>query len=109
MRASPTFFSLPDGYEVVFGNGGATAFWDVATHGLIRAKSQHLSFGEFSSKFAAAATAAPWLADPSILKSDPGTRPVAVAEDGRRRLRVGPQRDLDRRDGAGTPPRGRRG
>ena len=77
-----TFFSLPEGYEVVFGNGGATAFWDVATHGLIREKSQHLSFGEFSSKFAAAAKAAPWLADPSIVKSDPGTRPVSVAEEG---------------------------
>ena len=50
-------FSLPDGYEVVLGNGGATAFWDVATFGLIREKSQHLSFGEFSSKFAKAATA----------------------------------------------------
>src|SRR3954452_15086603 len=44
-------FSLPDGYEVVLGNGGATAFWDIATFGLIRTKSQHLSFGEFSSKF----------------------------------------------------------
>ena len=77
-----TFFSLPDGYEVVFGNGGATAFWDVATYGLIREKSQHLSFGEFSAKFASAAQAAPWLADPSIVKSDPGTRPVSVAEDG---------------------------
>src|ERR1044072_2766607 len=44
-----TFFDLPEGYEVVFGNGGATAFWDVATYGLIRRKSQHLSFGEFSS------------------------------------------------------------
>jgi phosphoserine aminotransferase len=77
-----TFFSLPDGYEVVLGNGGATAFWDVATHALIREKSQHLSFGEFSSKFAACASAAPWLADPSIVKSDPGTRPDAVAEAG---------------------------
>src|SRR6478672_994379 len=77
-----TFFGLPEGYEVVFGNGGATAFWDVATHGLIRERSQHLSFGEFSAKFAAAAKAAPWLADPSIVKSDPGTRPVAVAEEG---------------------------
>ena len=72
-----TFFDLPDGYEVVLGNGGATAFWDIATYGLIREKSQHLSFGEFSSKFAAAATAAPWLATPSVVKSDPGTRPVA--------------------------------
>jgi phosphoserine aminotransferase len=77
-----SFFSLPDGYEVVFGNGGATAFWDVATHGLIRERSQHLTFGEFSSKFAAAAKAAPWLADPSIVSSDPGTRPVSVAEEG---------------------------
>ena len=50
-------FSLPDGYEVVLGNGGATAFWDIATFGLIREKSQHLSFGEFSSKFAKAAAA----------------------------------------------------
>ena len=75
-------FSLPDGYEVVLGNGGATAFWDIATFGLIERKSQHLSFGEFSSKFAAAATAAPWLDAPSIIKSDPGTRPVPVAEDG---------------------------
>ncbi len=75
-------FSLPEGYEVVLGNGGATAFWDIATFGLIREKSQHLSFGEFSSKFAAAAKAAPWLADPSVIKSEPGTRPEAVAEEG---------------------------
>ena len=54
-EGSRTFFSLPEGYEVVLGNGGATAFWDVATYGLIREKSQHLTFGEFSSKFAAAA------------------------------------------------------
>ena len=98
-----TFFDLPEGYEVVLGNGGATAFWDVATYGLIREKSQHLTFGEFSSKFAAAAAAAPWLDDPSVVKSDPGTRPDPVAEDGRRRLRLGAQRDLDRGDGAGTP------
>jgi phosphoserine aminotransferase len=77
-----SFFALPDGHEVVLGNGGATAFWDVATHGLIREKSQHLSFGEFSSKFAAAAAAAPWLADPSIIKSEPGSRPDPVAEEG---------------------------
>src|SRR3954447_19687653 len=77
-----TFFDLPDGYEVVLGNGGATAFWDVATSGLIRERSQHLSFGEFSAKFAAAAAAAPWLADPSVITSEPGSRPVAVAEDG---------------------------
>jgi phosphoserine aminotransferase len=76
------FFDLPEGYEVVLGNGGATAFWDVATSGLIRERSQHLSFGEFSSKFAAAAAAAPWLADPSVIVSEPGTRPSPVAEDG---------------------------
>ncbi len=77
-----TFFGLPEGYEVVLGNGGATAFWDIATYGLIREKSQHLSFGEFSSKFAAAAAAAPWLAAPSIVKSEPGSRPSPVAEAG---------------------------
>jgi len=76
------FFAIPDGYEVVLGNGGATAFWDVAAFGLIRNKSQHLSFGEFSSKFATAVTAAPWLADPSIIKADPGSLPEPVAEDG---------------------------
>ena len=75
-------FSMPADYEVVLGNGGATAFWDIATYALIREKSQHLSFGEFSSKFAKAATDAPWLSDPSVIKADPGSRPVAVAEDG---------------------------
>ncbi|MDQ4055367.1 MAG: phosphoserine transaminase [Actinomycetota bacterium] len=75
-------FSLPEGYEVVLGNGGATAFWDIATFGLIERKSQHLSFGEFSSKFAAAAAAAPWLEDPSVIASEPGSRPEAVAEAG---------------------------
>ena len=67
---------------MVLGNGGATAFWDVATHGLIEQKSQHLSFGEFSSKFASAAAAAPWLDEPTVIASEPGSRPVAVAEDG---------------------------
>jgi phosphoserine aminotransferase len=75
-------FSMPDGYEVVLGNGGATAFWDVATYGLIREKSQHLTFGEFSAKFASAAKAAPWLSDPSVISSEPGSRPVSVAEEG---------------------------
>jgi phosphoserine aminotransferase len=75
-------FSLPDGYEVVLGNGGATEFWDIATFGLIERRSQHLSFGEFSSKFAAAAKAAPFLDDPSVIASDPGTHPEAVAEEG---------------------------
>ncbi|MCW2714511.1 MAG: phosphoserine transaminase [Frankiales bacterium] len=75
-------FSLPEGYEVVLGNGGATEFWDIATFGLIASKSQHLSFGEFSSKFATAAAAAPFLDAPSVHKSEPGTHPVAVAEAG---------------------------
>ncbi|MEQ6900641.1 phosphoserine transaminase [Nocardioides sp. YIM 152588] len=75
-------FELPEGYEVVLGNGGATAFWDIATFGLIEKKSQHLSFGEFSSKFAKAAEQAPWLEAPSVIKSDPGARPDAVAEAG---------------------------
>ena len=77
-----TFFDVPDGHEVVLGNGGATAFWDIATYGLIRDKSQHLSFGEFSAKFASAAKSAPWLIDPSVVKAEPGTRPAPVAEAG---------------------------
>jgi phosphoserine aminotransferase len=77
-----SLFALPDGYEVVLGNGGATEFWDIATFGLIERKSQHLSFGEFSSKFAAAAKAAPFLDDPSVIKSEPGTHPQPTAEAG---------------------------
>jgi phosphoserine aminotransferase len=77
-----TLFALPDGYDVLLGNGGATEFWDIATFGLIERKSQHLSFGEFSSKFAAAATAAPFLDQPTVVKSEPGTHPDPVAEPG---------------------------
>jgi phosphoserine aminotransferase len=77
-----TLFDLPEGYQVVLGNGGATAFWDIATFGLIREKSQHLSFGEFSSKFAKAAAEAPFLADPTVLKSEPGSLPTPQAEEG---------------------------
>ncbi|GHB16725.1 MULTISPECIES: phosphoserine transaminase [Streptomyces] len=77
-----SLFSLPEGYEVVLGNGGSTAFWDVATHGLIENKSQHLNFGEFSSKFAKAAKLAPWLADPTVIASEPGTHPDPKAEAG---------------------------
>ncbi|WP_283138739.1 phosphoserine transaminase [Rhizohabitans arisaemae] len=75
-------FDLPDGYEVVLGNGGATAFWDIAAFGLIRSKSQHLQFGEFSSKFASAVRKAPWLDDPTVIKSEAGSHPVAQAEEG---------------------------
>ncbi len=77
-----SLFSLPDGYEVILGNGGSTAFWDIATLGLIQNRSQHLVFGEFSSKFASAARQAPFLGDPSIIESEPGTHPLPVAEDG---------------------------
>ena len=75
-------FSLPDGYEVVLGNGGTTCFWDAATFGLIDRKSQHLTFGEFSSKFAKAAADAPHLDDPEVITSEVGTHPVAMARDG---------------------------
>jgi phosphoserine aminotransferase len=75
-------FRLPDGWEIVLGNGGSTVFWDVATFGLIRERSQHLVFGEFSSKFAEAAAAAPHLGAPTVIKADPGTHPDAVAEEG---------------------------
>jgi phosphoserine aminotransferase len=71
-------FGLPDGYQVVLGNGGTNAFWDIATFGLIRAKSQHFAFGEFSSKFAAATGRAPWLAEPVVVRSEPGTHPELV-------------------------------
>jgi phosphoserine aminotransferase len=74
-------FSLPDGYEVMLGNGGTTCFWDAATFGLIASRSQHLSFGEFSSKFAAAARAAPHIEDPQVIESAPGTHPLPVADD----------------------------
>ena len=75
-------FSLPDGYEVMLGNGGTTCFWDAATFGLIETRSQHLSFGEFSSKFASAVKAAPHLKDPRVIESPPGTHPLPEAEDG---------------------------
>ena len=77
-----SLFQLPDGYEVVMGNGGSTAFWDIATFCLIEKKSQHLSFGEFSSKFASAAKEAPFLDEPTVIKSEPGSHPVAKAESG---------------------------
>ena len=74
-------FTLPDGYEVVLGNGGTTCFWDAATFHLIDKKSQHLSFGEFSSKFATAAAEAPHIGEPEIIKSEVGTHPEAVARE----------------------------
>mgnify|MGYP006276658231 FL=1 len=77
-----SLFNLPEGYEVVLGNGGSTAFWDIATFNLIEKRSQHLSFGEFSAKFASAAQAAPFLDEPSVIKSEPGSHPLPKAEAG---------------------------
>jgi phosphoserine aminotransferase len=68
-------FALPDGYEVMLGNGGTTALWDALTCGLVRERAQHLTYGEFSSKFAACTAAAPFLADPIVVSAAPGDAP----------------------------------
>jgi phosphoserine aminotransferase len=68
-------FSMPDGYEVALGNGGATAFWDAAAFGLIERRALHLTYGEFSSKFATVTTGAPFLDDPVLVSADPGDAP----------------------------------
>jgi len=73
-------FSLPGDYEVVLSNGGTTAFWDAATAGLVRRRALHLTYGEFSSKFAKATAAAPFLADPIVVSADPGGAPDPVAD-----------------------------
>ena len=78
-RGISELLGLPDGYEVVLGNGGSTLFWDVATLCLVERRSQHLVFGEFSSKFAAAARAAPFLDEPEIIESDYGSHPESKA------------------------------
>ena len=75
-----SLFNLPDGWEIVMGNGGSTVFWDVATFGLIRERSHHLVFGEFSSKFAEASGAAPHLGDPVVVSSEPGSHPAVSAD-----------------------------
>jgi phosphoserine aminotransferase len=75
-------FALPDGYQVVLGNGGTTAFWEVAAFGLVRERSSHVAFGEFSSKFAQVTRAAPWLAEPAVIESPPGSHPQPRAEAG---------------------------
>jgi phosphoserine aminotransferase len=77
-----SLFGLPEGYEVLLGNGGATAFWDAAAFGLIRQRSQHLVFGEFSSKFADCTRGAPFLGDPSVVSTDPGDHPEWAPEPG---------------------------
>jgi phosphoserine aminotransferase len=74
-------FGVPEGHEVIIGNGGATQFWDIATFCLIESRSQHLSFGEFSSKFAKAAQRAPFIGDPTVFTAEPGEAPEFTAED----------------------------
>jgi phosphoserine aminotransferase len=73
-------FSLPDGYQVVLGNGGSTAFWDAAAFGLVRERSLHLTYGEFSSKFADSTKGAPFLADPVVVSADPGSAPEPTTD-----------------------------
>jgi phosphoserine aminotransferase len=73
-------FSAPEGYEVILGNGGATAFWDAAAFGLIDKRSLHLTYGEFSSKFASAVAANPFVGDPIIIKADAGSAPAPQSD-----------------------------
>ena len=75
-------FSLPAGYTVVLGNGGTSAFWDAAAFGLVREHAQHLSFGEFSARFAAITARAPWLSAPTVVRAAPGTHPLPWPEPG---------------------------
>jgi phosphoserine aminotransferase len=72
--------ALPDGYEVALGNGGTTAFWDAACAWLVRERALHLSYGEFSQKFAKATSAAPFLGDPIVVEAEPGEAPAPVAD-----------------------------
>lgn len=81
VRAGLTeLFSLPEGYQVVLGNGGSTAFWDAAAFGLVRERALHLTYGEFSAKFAESTRGAPFLADPVVVKADPGTAPAPQSD-----------------------------
>ena len=73
-------FALPDGYEVVLGNGGTTAFWDAAAAGLVRERALHLTFGEFSHKFASVTKGAPFLADPIVIGAEPGDAPEPTSD-----------------------------
>src|ERR1700742_5035407 len=73
-------FSLPDGYEVALGNGGTTAFWEAATAWLVRERSLHLTYGEFSQKFARATADAPFLGDPILVEAEPGDAPAPRAD-----------------------------
>jgi phosphoserine aminotransferase len=73
-------FSLPDDYEVALGNGGTTAFWDAAAAGLVRERALHLTFGEFSQKFATVTESAPFLADPIVIAAEPGDAPAPTSD-----------------------------
>jgi len=73
-------FAVPEGYEVILGNGGSTAFWDAAAFGLIDQRSLHLTFGEFSAKFASAVAKNPFVGDPVVVKADPGTAPAPQSD-----------------------------
>lgn len=75
-------FRLPEGYEIILGTGGSTAFWDIAAFGLVRQRAQHLAFGEFSAKFGSVTHKAPFLDDSTIIKGEPGTLPRPRAEAG---------------------------
>ena len=75
-------FTLPEGYEIILGNGGSTAFWDIAAFGLVREHAQHLAFGEFSAKFGSVTQKAPFLGDSTIIKGEPGTLPTPSAKAG---------------------------
>ena len=75
-------FSLPEGYEIILGNGGSTAFWDIAAFGLVKEHAQHLAFGEFSAKFASVTQKAPFLGDSTIIKGETGTLPTPSAQAG---------------------------
>jgi phosphoserine aminotransferase len=81
-RGLADFFALPDGYEVVLGNGGTNAFWAVATFSLVHDWAQLAAFGEFGTKFAAEVTAAPFLAEPTIRQAPAGGAIDLVAESG---------------------------
>ena len=73
-------FSVPEGYEVILGNGGATAFWDAAAFGLVDKRSLHLTFGEFSAKFASAVAGNPFVGDPIVIKAEPGSAPQPASD-----------------------------
>ena len=113
-RARASCSALPDGYEVALGNGGTTAFWDAAAFGLVDERAVHMAYGEFSRKFAARHRRRAVPAeerDPrgrARRRARPRAGRQALDRRARRRDRLGPQRDLDRRDGAGRAPRGGR-